>query len=500
MSGSPAPPTSPGTPAPTPPKANATADSSASAPTLLRALGLAGWDHLESVVVAALATEAPLLLIGPHGTAKSYALGRIAEALGLAWRHYNASLINLDDLVGFPVPSDGRLVYLETPATIWQAEAVFIDEISRCRPELQNKLFPIVHERVVQGLPLSRLRHRWAAMNPPPPADVDAVRDCATYVGAEALDVALADRFAFVVPVPTFSELTVADREWVVRGSAGHGASHLRWHDALARVREALASARTVLRRAVPEYVVAVAQGLADAGHPISARRAAMLGRNIESLYAADLVLRPDARTEDAFFLALRYSLPDAAWGAPAGTGRLTAIHRAAWSVARMAAGDPLRAVLLEPDPFARLARALAAPLDGTVLGQVVADVFSTFSRPVRLATAPLLLRGLGARRDVPAAALEVLAEPCAAVARLDASSITVQRGGSDWKRDVLSGVLPALDATRDPEGVLRNTAIALLREDTPFEFHEVEAAYRRMKEALGTVRPPGRKRGRGEP
>jgi hypothetical protein len=39
-------------------------------------------------------------------------------------------------------------VYLETPATIWQAEAVLFDEVSRCRPELQNKLFPLVHEKL----------------------------------------------------------------------------------------------------------------------------------------------------------------------------------------------------------------------------------------------------------------------------------------------------------------------------------------------------------------
>ena len=103
-------------------------------------------------ILAALATESPLLLIGPHGSAKTLVLTRLAEALGLAHRHYNASLLNFDDLVGFPVPENGRLVYLQTPATIWDAESVLFDEISRCRPELQNKLFPIVHERIVQGV------------------------------------------------------------------------------------------------------------------------------------------------------------------------------------------------------------------------------------------------------------------------------------------------------------------------------------------------------------
>jgi len=135
-------------------------------PRLLRSLGIVGWNHLEPVILAALATESPLLLIGPHGSAKTLVLTRLAEALGLSHRHYNASLLNFDDLVGFPVPDNGRLVYLQTPATIWDAESVLFDEISRCRPELQNKLFPIVHEKVVQGVKLEKLSHRWGRDEP----------------------------------------------------------------------------------------------------------------------------------------------------------------------------------------------------------------------------------------------------------------------------------------------------------------------------------------------
>jgi MoxR-like ATPase len=95
----------------------------------------------------------PLLLIGPHGTGKSYLLNRLAAALRLQHRHYNASLLNFDDLVGYPLPNgSGGLDYIQTPAAIWGAQWVFIDEISRCRAEVQNKLFSMVHERCVQGL------------------------------------------------------------------------------------------------------------------------------------------------------------------------------------------------------------------------------------------------------------------------------------------------------------------------------------------------------------
>ena len=95
---------------------------------LFECLGVIGFSSIEAPLLAALATESPLLLIGPHGTAKSLLLNKIAEALGLNFRHYNASLLNFDDLVGFPLPSqDGTLQYVKTPAAIWGA--IFLLEL-----------------------------------------------------------------------------------------------------------------------------------------------------------------------------------------------------------------------------------------------------------------------------------------------------------------------------------------------------------------------------------
>ena len=79
----------------------------------LRQLGIIGSDRIDAVLLAALATEAPLLLIGAHGTAKSLLLNRVAAALDLKFRHYNASLLNYDDLVGYPLPdADGTLKFV----------------------------------------------------------------------------------------------------------------------------------------------------------------------------------------------------------------------------------------------------------------------------------------------------------------------------------------------------------------------------------------------------
>ena len=80
------------------------------------------------------------------------------------------------------MPTARGVRFLETPATVWGAESVLIDEISRCKPEHQNRLFSLVHERRVQGIALAKLRWRWAAMNPCS-ADQSGAQD---YVGLGA--------------------------------------------------------------------------------------------------------------------------------------------------------------------------------------------------------------------------------------------------------------------------------------------------------------------------
>jgi len=79
---------------------------------------------------------------------------------------------------------------------------------------MQNKLFPVVHERRIQGILLESLRYRWAAMNPPVSEE-----DENGYVGSEPLDPALADRFAFVVVMPGW-ELYDEEEQVAVRGVA----------------------------------------------------------------------------------------------------------------------------------------------------------------------------------------------------------------------------------------------------------------------------------------
>jgi MoxR-like ATPase len=461
---------------------------------LLRALGIVGWGHLEPVILAALATEAPLLLIGPHGSAKTLVLTKLAALLGLEHRHYNASLLNFDDLVGFPVPENGRLVYLQTPATIWDAESVLFDEVSRCRPELQNKLFPIVHERVVQGVALSRLRYRWAAMNPPPSAD--AAAGVADYAGAEPLDVALADRFAFIVSVPGLGDLDRQDQLAVLSSRPedtgdcnASAASNATLAPTLERIREAIERIGGAVQDAAAEYVQIALQKLAEGGHRESTRRAVQLTRNIVAISAvldveaSRLPASPatGSAVEDAFFTAFRHSLPDAAWGAPIAQVKVLAAHRAAWQLAKPHVDRHVKAILLEPDPVRRIALALAAPaptMPSSDAGQVVAECFSSLSRLARLATAAVLGPRLARRPDLPAACVEPVGRDYALLARQAPEKITVRNGGADWRRKLLSSDLPRLSRTTARGRALTNAAIVLMQEDQPFELDALEAAY----------------------
>jgi MoxR-like ATPase len=375
---------------------------------VLRGLGIEGLGTLEPVLLAALVTAEPLLLIGAHGTGKSLLLTRIAEALGLSVRHYNASLLNFDDLIGFPLPAqDGTLQYVRTPASIWGAGAVIFDEISRCRPDIQNKLFPIIHERRAQGLLLESLRYRWAAMNPPSTDDSDS-----GYLGSEPLDPALADRFAYVVRMPDWEALSAVEQLRVIRAESQPvpAAMALRLQQLLVQATALLASVQAQLGAPRGVYVQALMALTAQAGMHLSARRAAMLHRNIAAIHAVRLTLDPGAQAEDSVWLAVAHGIPLHAEGKPVAERKLWAAHKEATRIAGLKAGDPLAQALLTRDPLQRLHRAVHSTLSRSDLSTLVADAFAQLRPGQRDAVADYLFQtGLAGR--LTAAIAEQLAE-----------------------------------------------------------------------------------------
>lgn len=357
---------------------------------LARPLGLEGWEEIEPVLLAALASEEPILLIGPHGSAKSFLLERLAKTLGLDFRFYNASLINYDDLVGIPMPDESRksLTYISTASSIWGAEVVFFDEINRTRPELQNKLFPIIHEKRVQGLPLHKLRFRWAAMNPPPAADVtDDSLD--TYLGTEPLDPALADRFPFIVLVPSWQDLTRDQKKRIFRdqysGVQAFGTNPLSLIDQARQTLEAFQKDPPV---ALTDYLLCLLDHLDKAKITFSTRRATMLHRNILAVHAARLTAAsqpPNRRKPEepdwatSAILAISNSLPQVAQGRHVDPAVILAAHRQAWEVANLDTGNPWRKLLQIKDPQERCVRALQmnGQIDDDRLSDLILDALS---------------------------------------------------------------------------------------------------------------------------
>ncbi len=422
-------------------------------------LGLQGLQSLAPVLMAALATEEPLLLIGPHGTAKSLLLTRIAAALGLSFRHYNASLLNFDDLVGFPLPGkDGQLEYIMTPAAIWGAGAVIFDEISRCRPDIQNKLFPIVHERKVQGLLLDGLKYRWAAMNPPSTDDNDN-----GYSGSEPLDTALADRFAFVVEMPTWAQLSEEEQLAVIRAtdSAVDPQAALALQAMLATIRSALPALEHSLGTAVAEYVRVVAALLPQAGIPLSPRRTGMLFRTVLAVHAAALTVDPRLTASDCTYLALRCSLPQRAQGLAINATKLLAAHREAWRLAGIKPNDPLRAILLTADPVERLRLSIAAPIlpKGEFSG-IVADALAQLPKGAHDAAIVCLFETDAAGR-LNAAVAEQVAQRYRAMAVFPQFSETLHATSSRFKTwSQIKNLLSRLDPA-SPADHLRANALA---------------------------------------
>ncbi len=374
-------------------------------PGVLAGLGLQGWERVEHAVLASLVSEDPLLLIGLHGTGKSMLLERLADALHLTFRHYNASLICFDDLIGFPVPEPGSttLKYLQTPATIWDAEAVFFDEVSRCKPDVQNKLFSILHERKVQGLPLERLRYRWSAMNPPPVSG-----EAQNYSGSQPLDSALADRYAFIVQAPDWCDLSEEAQRRLLLQDGGPGEAEAeRLRQLVNEARPLWTTLRQQLAPLLTDYVRCVAALLKEAGIRLSPRRLAVLMRNIAAVHAVRWILgQGDTDLGESARLALIHSIPLPAEGIPAPEDKVECAHREAWHAVTGEKASALIRIYSERDPVRRAVMAAQAEeMDLQQRSVIVADCLQFLRDGARHAVAAYLMEtGLAGRLMAPVA------------------------------------------------------------------------------------------------
>lgn len=380
-------------------------------------LGLFGWKHLEPVILASLITEMPMLLVGKHGSAKSFILERLAESLGMEYRFYNASLINYDDLVGIPVPVNNNtaLDYISNPNSIWDAEVVFIDELNRTRPELQNKIFPIIHDKRVQGTDLKKLKYRWAAMNPPAQDDDDDDLGSPNYLGAMPLDPALADRFPFIIPVPSWDELTPEDQERILADE------YLGRHEIPVDINQLISEGKEELKRIIAtcqvrarRYVVALMSLLEKKYSYLSTRRAGMFLETLLAIHAAKLVLNRygaelNAELRDSCLLQVQNTIPMTAVGKVSPTDLIMIADQA---VKTSGMGEGIeKSILLERSPLERVILAIQnqSEISAETLSDVVTSSLSSLGIYQRRAVALICYLQLRTRTDIPAAVMETI-------------------------------------------------------------------------------------------
>jgi MoxR-like ATPase len=345
---------------------------------ITRTLGLYGLDHLDAAILAALSNNSTLLMIGPHGSAKTLLAEKVSEIVHLDFRHYNTSLLNYDDLVGYPVPDNENktLEFIQTPGTIWGAEFILLDEISRARPEIQNKVFPIVYEHKIQGIKLESLKHCWAAMNPPSDTEDDYEP---LYSGSWSLDMALADRFQFILEVPGYSNLSRKAKRQILLGNdvKSKGMDLL----TLAQnVNEFVSTIPKNERTWIAEYLININPLLEKANLTISGRRARYLFENILSLYSAEIILGQNPVLDETALRTLQFSLPHSAAGKPVDKSKVLLAHKKAVDLTKLDINSPKAQINRLTDPIQKVEKALQLGVNKTELTKLISDGFATLN------------------------------------------------------------------------------------------------------------------------
>ncbi len=393
-------------------------------PIFLQALGVVGWDHLEAPILASIVQEKPLLLIGEHGTAKSMVLERLAAALGVQFRHYNASILNFDDLIGFPAPDteSGRVRYLRSNLDAWDAEAIFVDEISRCRPDMQNRLFPLIYDRKLQGASLKNLKYRWSAMNPPPSED-----DPNRYFGSFALDDAFADRYDWILRVP--SDLSPQHRLKVIKGTVASdsGAYHLQ--KAIQHTKSKLNLVEEVYGDNVALFFDSLYPILKRREWDVSMRRIRMMYQNAIAMIATGYY----ATIADALYRTVLYSLPQNT-NKPVTGKDIQPIVSMALKIKALAIMDIRKQLLEEKDPIKRIVLALQSEQEDLMVATIL-DSYASLSRLESIALAVKLFPILVEKYPkTPGIVLAQLAEDVAVVQALQSRGAAVPTHSVQYK------------------------------------------------------------------
>jgi len=162
-------------------------------------MGIIGWDVYEPIIIGAVMADIPIMIVGAPGTGKTVAGRAIARAFygEVNFKAYHCPELHRDALMGFlDIPAlqkERKVEFIHDDLSIWDKEAVLLDEPNRAPQSLQHYLLEFIRTRKLLGRPTAA-RLVMSAMNPP---DLDVT---ATYLTSP-----MAQRFCYVW-APSLSE------------------------------------------------------------------------------------------------------------------------------------------------------------------------------------------------------------------------------------------------------------------------------------------------------
>jgi len=359
----------------------------ASAFPLARSLGIVGWDALDAVLLAAVITESPVLVMGPPGCGRGLFLLRLARCLGWEFHRY--------DPWNPPVSGDAPANEQETTGrggrssrgSVPSCAVVSLDDFDLARPDVQRQLVGMLVERPWSGDRHGPLHLCWAVASPGCPL-FTAGKGRADAVQNLGVGPVLLERFDFYLRAPAWQGLTNDEREALLAPWDFAGGVRERLPALVKAAREGFRLAQEEDPVALRKYLVQLEQFLWAQGITLSTHRIRVLYRNTLAIHAAARALegfpleRGPWRTRSMFksaYLALCHSLPQQAFDDPPEPALLEAVHGQAWAGACTRPRDIAHRLMGLTDPVTRLVCALRSEsrLQGDTLGSLILDCLS---------------------------------------------------------------------------------------------------------------------------
>ena len=320
--------------------------------------------------------------MGEHGVAKNQLVRKLSEALNASYSVYNASNFNLEDVVGIPIPVETEegvhLEFVYNENSIWQAQFVLFDELSRATPDRQNRTLLILQERTVLGIKLEKLRWCWAAMNPSTNDEEFLLEQDSSqtneYIGTEQLDIALLDRFTFIIQVPTWQDFDYTTRKNVIFPNASKSDNKLNLNQLITQCKNTIPQVLETYKEQIVHYVIACMELLNQKANLYQTpRRSQMMANALVGIHAARLILNDgdDLDFETSCHQMLNHCIPQLATLSQRTKLKLLAIHRQAYFLSQYPS-SAFSILSMETNPAKRIKLALDIELSYSDLGPLV--------------------------------------------------------------------------------------------------------------------------------